>query len=393
MFRRVILPVLMLAGLAAGALVLAMPGKAAAQDAGKAIQLAQVDPLANFFRGLFGGRPTRRERQQEPRAPRQVEPAQPKVVVQPKDENARVVYLFGDSIAASLARGLEEAFAEDPTVIAAGISDGSSGLVRDDYLSWPEKIAETLDDKSQRIDVAVIAVGINDRQRFRIDGTRVEFRSPEWEKLYAKRVREVMQLFFNRRIPVVWVGLPPVSTSRMSTDFLYLNEFYRDGVEDFGGFFVDVWTNFLDENERYSSYGPDVAGQRRLLRRKDGINFTRAGGRKLAFFVERQIKRVIGGSGLSSIPGLSTSRTGPDPRETGIGYVFELTGPLAAGNGELAGGPEEKPFKKDEKSAYQKVLVEGASLPVVGGAAIDPEPAEADKQARIEANAEAAGSQ
>ncbi|MEZ5876893.1 MAG: hypothetical protein R3D43_03520 [Tepidamorphaceae bacterium] len=73
--------------------------------------------------------------------------------------------------------------------------------------------------------------------------------------------------------------------------------------------------------------------------------------------------------------------------------MFELTGPLAAGNGELAGGPEEKPFKKDEKSAYQKVLVEGASLPVVGGAAIDPEPVEADKQARIEANSEAAGSQ
>ena len=387
MIRRLILTVLLFAGLSAWAFALLVPDNAAAQTAGETIQLASNDPVGDFFRELFGSRNKRRTREREQRAPRRVEPAQPKIVIQPKDENARVVYLFGDSIAASLARGLEEAFAEDSTIIAAGISNGSSGLVREDHYSWPDKIAETLEDKKQRIDVAVIALGINDRQRFRIDGQRIEFKSPEWEKLYKKRLREVAQLFFDRRIPIVWVGLPPVSTSRVSTDFLYLNEFYRDGVEDYGGFFVDVWTNFLDENERYSSYGPDVAGQRRLLRRKDGINFTRAGGRKLAFFVGRQIRRVIGGSGLVSLPGLSTKKTGPDPRETGIGYVFELTGPLAAGNGELAGGPEEKPFKKDEKSAYQKVLVEGASLPVVGGAALDPVPAAAGEQTSAEASA------
>ena len=294
MIRRLILTVLLFAGLSAWAFALLVPDNAAAQTAGETIQLASNDPVGDFFRELFGSRNKRRTREREQRAPRRVEPAQPKIVIQPKDENARVVYLFGDSIAASLARGLEEAFAEDSTIIAAGISNGSSGLVREDHYSWPDKIAETLEDKKQRIDVAVIALGINDRQRFRIDGQRIEFKSPEWEKLYKKRLREVAQLFFDRRIPIVWVGLPPVSTSRVSTDFLYLNEFYRDGVEDYGGFFVDVWTNFLDENERYSSYGPDVAGQRRLLRRKDGINFTRAGGRKLAFFVERQIRRVIG---------------------------------------------------------------------------------------------------
>lgn len=355
----------------AGATLVAVPG-ADAQEAGQAVRLAQFDPLSKFFRDIFGGRRLKR-RQREERAPERppAQPAAPRVEVKPKDENARVVMVFGDSIAASLARGLEEAFAEDTTVMVTGTSSANSGLVRYDHFDWQEKITSILEEPDRRIDIAVLSFGINDRQRFRTEEMRHKFRTKEWEEAYTKRISDLLDLFYQKRIPVVWVGLPPTSVAKTSADYLYLNEFYREAVENLGGYFVDIWPNFLDENERYSSRGPDVNGQRRLLRRKDGINFTRAGGRKLAFYVERQIRRMIGEGGSALLLGISTRRSGPDPRETGIGYIFDLTGPLAADQGRLAGGPDEEPFKPDEKSAYQKVMVEGSALPVVGGVALD----------------------
>ncbi|MFN0264683.1 DUF459 domain-containing protein [Tepidamorphus sp. 3E244] len=365
--------------IATATVMLAAPVPARAQAQGE-IQLAQVDPLANFFRGIFGGRKRvlRRQQRQPQRdynpRPRRSEPAPPKVVVEPKDDDARVVWVFGDSIAASLAQGLEEAFAEDPSVKITGISETNSGLVRYDHHDWQQVITEKLEDPETRMDMAVLAVGINDRQRFRLEEGRVEFGTPEWGEKYEKRLRDLIELFYERRVPVIWVGLPPTTSSKMNKDFLAFNARYRQAVEEYGGSFVDIWTNFLDENERYSSYGPDVTGRKRLLRRKDGINYSRAGGRKLAFYVEKQIKRVIGAGGIASLPGISTRRTGPDPRETGIGYVFDLTGPLAADNGRLAGGPDDEPLRNDQTSAYQKVLVEGASMPVVGGVHIDGDP-------------------
>ena len=45
---------------------------------------------------------------------------------------------------------------------------------------------------------------------------------------------------------------------------------------------------------QYIGWGPDIDGQVRQLRTSDGINFTRAGRLKLAFYVEREIRRKTG---------------------------------------------------------------------------------------------------
>ncbi|MCC0015506.1 MAG: DUF459 domain-containing protein [Rhodobiaceae bacterium] len=355
-------------------LAAASGGRAGAQAVGEPVQLAQVDPLAKFLRGIFGGgRTKRREIPREPArsTTRRTEPAVPQVEVKPKDDDARVVLVLGDSIAAGLAKGLDEAFAEDSTIRIDSISDGSSGLVREDHFDWPGKIDELIGEEGRRINVIIMSVGVNDRQRMRTGGERHQFRSPEWETRYKARITHILDSVTNRAIPIVWVGLPPTSVNKTSNDFLYLNGFFRDGVEDRGMTFVDIWTNFLDENERYSAYGPDVAGQRRLLRRRDGVNFTRAGSRKLAFYVERQIRRLIGSGTLVLLPGLTGQDSGPDPRVTGIGRIVDLTGPIAASGGQLAGGPDEQPFKKDEDSAYQQVVVDGNALPLVGGKPAD----------------------
>ncbi|MEA3024179.1 MAG: uncharacterized protein QOK01_3031, partial [Alphaproteobacteria bacterium] len=49
----------------------------------------------------------------------------------------------------------------------------------------------------------------------------------------------------------------------------------------------------VDDSGSYNNYGPDFEGQTRRLRTADGANFTRAGARKLAHYVEREIRRVM----------------------------------------------------------------------------------------------------
>ena len=90
-------------------------------------------------------------------------------------------------------------------------------------------------------------------------------------------------------MPVFWVGLPPQRDARQSAAAVYLNEMYRTRAERAGIVYVDIWDGFVDEAGRYVLQGPDFEGQIRRLRSGDGIYFTRAGARKLAHYVEREI--------------------------------------------------------------------------------------------------------
>jgi hypothetical protein len=127
-----------------------------------------------------------------------------------------------------------------------------------------------------------------------IAGTVVrEFRSEEWGELYAKRVDEMLGVLKARGVPVFWVGLPSVRGARSTSEMVYLNDLYRGRAEKAGVTYVDIWDGFVDEGGNYNNYGPDFEGQTRRLRAGDGANFTRAGARKLAHYVEREVRRVM----------------------------------------------------------------------------------------------------
>ena len=100
--------------------------------------------------------------------------------------------------------------------------------------------------------------------------------------------------------PVVWGGLVSVESSAMSRDYSSFNGIVREQAEAKGLRFVDMWNGFADEDGKYVSVGPDVRGQSVQLRADDGLNFTRAGQRKLAYFVEQQLNDMFGGTGASS---------------------------------------------------------------------------------------------
>jgi uncharacterized protein len=134
-----------------------------------------------------------------------------------------------------------------------------------------------------------------------------------------------------KRIPLIWVGLPVMQSQKLSADILYLNGLFRERAARSGVVYVDIWDGFLNDQGQYASMGPDVNGTLVRLRTADGIHMTKAGSRKLAFFVgkeiDNQLDRIKGGTELAALPSeLSDQirRTSPSPETRSLQELIVL---------------------------------------------------------------------
>jgi uncharacterized protein len=325
----------------------------AAVDLHPAVAQERVE-RKSFLQLLFGGGKTgqppaprndtskRTSRPTKPTAARQaapVAPPEPEVV---KLENARNVLVIGDFLAGGLADGLEESFAKSPGVVVVERSNGSSGLVRDDYFDWPGQLPGIIDEVQP--DIVVVQLGSNDSQQMRTESGRVEVRSEAWVAEYEKRTDAIIKIVRERNKPLVWVGLPSFNFTSMSADMVALNGIFKQQVEQAGGEFVDIWDGFVDEDGKFVFTGSDINGQQARLRGSDGINMTKAGRRKMAFYAEKNIRRLLGSAADPAIgfAGLNDSNL-PDlsfptsPLET---KNPDRTNPVAMNDPELDGGSQ-----------------------------------------------------
>lgn len=198
-----------------------------------------------------------------------------------------------------------------------------------------------------------------------------EFRSERWAELYAKRIDEVIAAAKAKRVPLLWVGLPPIRGARARADVSYLNDLYRARAEKAGILYVDVWEGFVDEDGEYTNYGPDVIGQVRRLRAGDGVHFTKAGARKLAHYVDREVKRLLSKATPVALPipeepQPATPAAPGAPARPVAGPVVPLTGvpPSAEVLIDTRGRPRD-----DGENVATKVLVKGEPLQAPSGRA------------------------
>jgi hypothetical protein len=261
------------------------------------------------------------------------------------------VAVLGDSLGQTLAQGLTSAFADRPDVAVLRKAKENSGLVRDDFYDWV-KTTQDLLASGEKIDFAVMLVGSNDRQALRDAEGTFEPRSDKWLEVYRSRIETIATAFRDKKIPLVWVGLPVLKNERLAEDALAFNEIYREVASKNGATYVDIWERFADEHGGYRGSGPDINGQIVRLRAGDGIHFTKAGARKLAHFIEPEIRRHLDQvrpkaspevAGLHPTePGdglLDPSQSEEGPHEKPIaGPVMPLTGPVLAPGGTLATG-------------------------------------------------------
>jgi hypothetical protein len=281
--------------------------------------------------------------------------AQPKPATPDKPDKPAVppsyfVTVLGDSLGQLLGQGLTEAFADRPEVAILRKGHESSGLVRDDFYDWPKAVQDLLAN-GEKINMAVILIGSNDHQPLRLGNVTYEPDSPKWIEIYTARIAEIAHAFHEKNIPLVWVGLPTVKSDRLATEFLIFNDFYKEQAEKAGAAYIDIWEAFEDDHGQYDPFGPDVNGQTVRLRTADGVNFTKAGARKLAHFVEAEIRRNLDAAEPQVDPAVVTVPAEPSadtaalpvtevpvaaPVKPVAGPVLPLTGPVSAPGGELA---------------------------------------------------------
>ena len=250
----------------------------------------------------------------------------------PKVDVSSHIVVMGDSLANLLANGLDDALNNRPDVEVVHKAKPDSGLVRSDFYDWPKAVSDLLA-SDQKISIGVILLGLNDRQPIREGEAVHEPLSPRWLELYRDRVDAIANAFAGKRVPLIWVGAPPMQNGRLSADLVTLNDLYRQRVEKAGGQYVDLWGGFVDAENRYAATGPDVSGQPMRLRLGDGIHFTVAGARKAAHFVDLVIRRMIEAAPQNSVIALPVSpETGaPSAPELQPGGVERLIDQMVAG--------------------------------------------------------------
>lgn len=319
-------------------LCLAAPEPAAAQGwfgnffgGGRQQTYGNAPPYPGYEGGGYGygygygdGQGYYRSRRVRRRAPRAAEPkvdraqqeapAKPKAPAKPPTV---FVGVFGDSLGQLLANGLDEALADRPEVGVLHKAKGSTGLANKQFFDWQKSIDDLLasKDKNDEIDVAVMMIGSNDRQPISEDGKTYEPDTPEWNAIYRKRVTAIDEAFAKKKIPLVWVGVPITKDDDFADAMAKLNEIYRDCAAATGATYIDTWEPFSDDDGDFTTFGPDINGQTVRLRSSDGIHFTRAGARKLAHFVEGQVRRDL--DGKTPPPQLPTAETTPAEKKEG----------------------------------------------------------------------------
>jgi hypothetical protein len=307
-------------------------------------------------------------------------------------EPSTYLVVFGDSLADLLAQGLDTVLEEAEDIAIERKIRGDSGLARNDVHDWPKVIQDTLNG-GQKITYALVMLGANDRQAIREGETSHDPLSERWKEIYRQRVDDVLKVFGDRKIPVLWIGAPPMKNERYSTDLQALNEIYKERVQRAGGVYVDIWQGFVDDQNRYSPVGPDVDGQVVRLRTADGVHLTKAGARKLAHFADVELKRLIEARGGTAVaaptpPGdkkegdvdrLINAALPALPEPAGVsslparpvaGPVLPLTKPDVSPGGALASG-RSRPSSEGDAYLLDRALQQGIAPPARPGRADD----------------------
>lgn len=260
-------------------------------------------------------------------------PAAAEVAPVEKKADAKTVMVVGDFLGSGLAEGLTAQFALDANFKIVDRTKGSSGFVRDDVYDWDKELPALV--AAEKPVAIIVMMGSNDRQPLRVAGGAQPVGSDAWTKEYTARAVAFADALENAGTPYLWVGLPAFKSARMTSDMLAFNDTYKAAAQGNKGEFVDIWDGFVDENGAFVLTGPDVNGQPAKLRASDGINLTRAGKAKVAFYVDKPLRKLLGIGGPAAVAPLDPTVKAPEG-----GPARDRTPPMSLYDPEMDGGSE-----------------------------------------------------
>ncbi len=198
--------------------------------------------------------------------------------------------VIGDHLADGLLGSLLDTMANEKRLQLQRRHRALPALGRSDV----EEDAKAIEDLAvkEKIGIALLMTGMGDRGGIRLpNGRRLPVGQADWRQIYAQRVDRIVRGLRRRGVAVYWVGLPMMRRADWNEDIETINEVIRERTLSAGGRYIDAFKETGDENGQFSDRGPDISGKLVRLRDPEGYDFTAAGFRKLAFFIERQMRR------------------------------------------------------------------------------------------------------
>src|SRR5216683_1489909 len=257
----------------------------------------------------------------------------------------RQILVLGDAMADWLAYGLEEAYSEQPDMGVVRKHKTVSGLIRyqpkGDPADWAAAAKGVL--AIEKPDAIVVMLGLDDR---------MPMREPAAEKTDGKSAADnKVDKKDNKKDAKAKPGGKPTGKPDDKPADAELSPGDAPGADQ-----------------------PPVIVPEKRARSPDGVYFTKAGARKLAHYVEREINRLL--AARSAPIALPTEPATPDANALpGQPAPRPLAGPIlplvdsSVGTDQLLGGPGSRPAAVDALAA--RVLVKGEPLPAPAGRADD----------------------
>jgi hypothetical protein len=205
-----------------------------------------------------------------------------------------VVQLLGDSMMLEgFGPRLEVKLLEFMGLTVKRFGKYSSGLNRIDFYNWYDQTTVHL--KANKPDVLIVLFGANDGQNIIDLDTKIKYglSSPQWDVVYAKRVKLYLDYFSPMVREFYWVGHTIPRTDNFYGKFLRMNAIYKAECEKVENcHYVDSWARFA-VNGKYSATLADDNGLVKTVKGSDGVHVNTHGGNILADLVIKTMRKDV----------------------------------------------------------------------------------------------------
>jgi uncharacterized protein len=203
-------------------------------------------------------------------------------------QDTQRILIVGDTMGGGMGAGLTRAIGNDPQYEVVNRFNEASALSRPDRYDWAASIPKIMDGKN--FSIAVVLIGLNDRQDIRTDIARYTFNTPEWTLAYKANVDAVIDALLAQKVKVIWLGEPPMGDPGYDADMQIITSLQKERALAKGISFIDLRSPFLGSDGAYTDRGPDETGADRRLRESDGVTFFKVGNNRLGQIVLDAIK-------------------------------------------------------------------------------------------------------
>jgi hypothetical protein len=196
-------------------------------------------------------------------------------------------FVMGDSLARQMLAGLTAAFAGRSDIELINLTRANTGFTRANLAELLEEAASLL--ALERVDIAVVSLGLYDIRPYRRGRKKIKFLSPEWRRIYTARVDRFMDRLSKQKVAIYWVGLPVVRSRKFDAGLRELNAIFKARAASRGVKFIDTIEGFTGAAGKFRAWGPDRNGRMRRLRAADGIHFSAFGRSQYADLTARRM--------------------------------------------------------------------------------------------------------